>query len=160
MFNYVLSLILGGEEVNLRQALLDFLDQRPRKGKGKGPAPLLGDVMNAPRVTQSRMALLPTNVSLKELLRNSIFFIIFHRFSIDFHWFSSIFLNIRGLKGPSLPFRAASEQLNGLQDWIEARIGAEVELRQNAQGRSKGREFSSIFISVYQFLGVLWDAFM
>eukprot|EP00913_Durusdinium_trenchii_P030056 g28165.t1 len=79
---------LTGEEVDLRQALLDWLkqsSQRRSAGKGKWAAPLMGEVMNDPRIAQCRAALLPPNVSLK--------------------------------------------------DWIEARVGGEIELKNNVRGQ-------------------------
>jgi len=79
---------LTGDEVQLRQALLDWLDVWARRptGRGlKGAAPLIGDAMTDPRISQHRTRLLPANVSLK--------------------------------------------------DWIEARIGGEVELRENQRGQ-------------------------
>ncbi|CAJ1394081.1 unnamed protein product [Effrenium voratum] len=77
---------LTGEELALRQSVLDWLDVwSKRPGKGKGAAPLIGDVVNDPRVGFCRSALLPQNVSLK--------------------------------------------------DWIEARIGGEVELKTNQRGQ-------------------------
>lgn len=131
---------LTGEEVNLRQALLDCLDQRRRcrpalrqvicqGGQGQRLCSPAGRCdASAQGHAEQVGAAANQRLSQGGASEN-------HCISLMFHDFPSIFVDFNGLSGFSLPFPAGSKHGSALQDWIEARIGAEVELRQNARGR-------------------------